>query len=67
MDRETQARRLVARLGQPFGGLLVTLAATNRRAMDYRRVAADSLITARFQDNIPLADILEDVRTLDIF
>ena len=66
MDRETQARRLVGRLRQPFGALLVTLAATNRRAMDYRRVAADSLIRVRFQDDVPLADILDNVRTLDI-
>ena len=66
MDREAQARQLVARLRQPFGALLVTLAATNRRAMDYRRVAADSLITVRFQDDVPLADILDNVRTLDI-
>jgi len=67
MDRETQARRLVARLRQPFGALLVTLAATtNRRAMDYRRVAADNLITVRFQESVSLADIQENVRTLDV-
>ncbi|KAI9462971.1 hypothetical protein HD554DRAFT_1425706 [Boletus coccyginus] len=66
MDRETRARQLVVRLRQPFGALLVTLAATNRRAMDYRRVAADSLITVRFQENVPLADILANVCTLDI-
>ena len=66
MDRETRARRLVARLRQPFGALLVTLAATNLRAMDYRRVAANSLITVRFQENVLLGDILGNVRTLDI-
>jgi len=66
MDRETRARRLVARLGQPFGGLLVTLASTGRRAVDYRRVAADSLITVRFQENVSLADLLDNVRTIDV-
>ncbi|KAF8432947.1 hypothetical protein L210DRAFT_3557133 [Boletus edulis BED1] len=66
MDRETGARRLVARLRQPFGALLVTPAATRRRATDYRRVAADSLITVQFQENVSLADILDHVRILDV-
>jgi hypothetical protein len=66
MDRETRARRLVARLRQPFGALLLTLASTGRRAVDYRRVAADSLITVQFQENVSLADILDNVRTLDV-
>ncbi|KAF8129771.1 hypothetical protein EV363DRAFT_1336453 [Boletus edulis] len=64
--RETRARRLVARLRQPFGALLFTLASTDRRATDYRRVAADSMITVRFQDNVSLANILDNVRTLDV-
>ncbi|KAF8435972.1 hypothetical protein L210DRAFT_3549697, partial [Boletus edulis BED1] len=51
MDKETRARRLVARLRQPFGALLVTLASTGRPTMDYRRVAADCLITVQLQDN----------------
>ena len=66
MDREMRARRLVARLRQPFGALLLTLAATGRRAADYRRVAADSLITVQFQENVSLADLLDNVRTLDV-
>ncbi|KAF8127261.1 hypothetical protein EV363DRAFT_1173089 [Boletus edulis] len=66
MDKETRARRLVARLRQPFGALLVTLASTGRRTMDYRRVAADSLITAQFQEGVSLADILDNVRVLDV-
>ena len=66
MDRETRARRLVARLRQPFGALLVTLASTGRRAVDYRRVAADSMITVQFQENILLTDILDSVRTVDV-
>ena len=66
MDRETRARRLVARLRQPFGALLLTLATTGRRAADYRRVAADSMITVQFQENISLADLLDNIRTLDV-
>jgi len=66
MDRETRARRLAARLRQPFGALLITLASTGRRAVDYRRVAADSMITVRFQENVSLADLLDNVRTIDV-
>ena len=66
MDRETRARRLVARLRQPFGALLVTLASTGRRVVDYRRVAADAMITVQFQESVSLADLLDNVGTLDI-
>ena len=66
MDTETRARQFVARLRQPFGALLVTLASTGRRQVDYRRVAADSLITVQFQENVSLADILDNVRTIDV-
>ncbi|KAF8130206.1 hypothetical protein EV363DRAFT_1399401 [Boletus edulis] len=66
MDRETRARRLVARLRQPFGAVLLALASTGGRAVDYRRVAADSLVTVQFQENVLLSDILDNVRTLDV-
>jgi hypothetical protein len=66
LDRETRARRFVARLRQPFGALLVTLASTGRRAVDYKRVAADTMITVQFQENVSLADILDNVRTIDV-
>ena len=66
MDREARARRFVARLRQPFGALLVTLASTGRRAVDYKRVAADSTITVQFQENVSLGDILDNVRTIDV-
>ena len=66
MDKETCARRLVARLRQPFGALLLTLTSTGGRAVDYKRVAADSLITVQFRENVSLADILDSVRTLDV-
>ena len=65
MDREMRARRLVACLRQPFGALLVTLASTDRRAA-YNRVAADSMITVQFQENASLADLLDNVRTIDL-
>ena len=39
---------------------------TGRRAMDYRRVATDAAITVRFQEHVSLADMLENVRTLDV-
>ncbi|KAF8435496.1 hypothetical protein L210DRAFT_2531246 [Boletus edulis BED1] len=60
VDRERGARRLVARLRLPFGALMFTLVSTGRRATDYKRVAADSLITVRFQDNVTLADTLDN-------
>ncbi|KAF8128157.1 hypothetical protein EV363DRAFT_1510285 [Boletus edulis] len=66
IDRESGARRLVARLRQPFGALLFALAQTGRRAVDYRRVAADSLITVQFRESVSLADILHNVRILDV-
>jgi hypothetical protein len=66
MDPETRARRFVARLRQPFGAILVTLASTGRGAVDYKRVAADAMITVQFQENVSLADILDNVRTIDV-
>ena len=66
MDRETRARRLVARLRQPFGALLVKLASGGQRTVDYRRVAADSMITVQFQESVSLADLLANVRTIDV-
>ena len=64
VDRATRVRRLVARLRQPFDALLLT--STGRGGMDYRRVAADSLITVRFQEGVSQADILDNVRTIDV-
>ena len=65
MDKETRARRLVARLRQPFGALLVRLESMGRRVVG-KRVAADSLITVQFQENVSLADVLDNVRTIDV-
>ncbi|KAF8128175.1 hypothetical protein EV363DRAFT_1170862 [Boletus edulis] len=68
VNRETGARQLVARLRQPFGALLLTVASTGRRdgAVDYKRVAADSLISVQLQESISLADILDNIRVLDV-
>jgi len=66
MDKETRARLLVAHLRQPFGALLVALASTGGHTADYKRVAADSMITVQFQEHFSLADILDNVRTLDV-
>ena len=66
MDRETRALRLVARLRQSFGALLLTLTSTRRRAVAYRRVAADNVITVQMGENLPLADVLDNVRILDV-
>ena len=66
MGREMRALRLVARLRQPFGALLFTLASTRRRAVEYRRVAADNMITVQIQENVSLSDLLENVRILDV-
>ena len=66
IDRETGARRLAVRLRQPFGALLLAVVSTRGHALDCRRVAADSLVTVRFQENVLLSDILDNVRTVDV-
>ncbi|KAF8551249.1 hypothetical protein OG21DRAFT_1445453 [Imleria badia] len=66
MDRETRALRLIARLRQPFGALLLTLTSTRRRSVVYRRVAADSTITVQLRESVPLSDLLDNVRILDV-
>ena len=66
MDRQTRALRLLARLRQPFGALLFTLTLTRRRAMVYRRVAADCAITVQLRESVPLNEILDNVRILDV-
>ena len=66
IDRETGARELVARLRQPFGALLLNHVPTGLRTTEYRRVGADCLITIQIRENFPLADILDNVRTIDV-
>ena len=66
VDRETGARRLAVRLRQSFGALLLAPKVEDRRIVGYQRVAADVLISVRFGEDVSLADILENVRTLDV-
>ena len=66
MDKETRARLLVAHPRQPFGALLVTLASRGGGTVDYKRVAADSVITVQFQKHYSLADILDNVCMLHV-
>ena len=66
VDRETGARRLAVRLRQPFGALLLAPKVEDRRIVGYQRVAADVLITVQLGEHVSLADILNNVRTLDV-
>ena len=66
VDRKRGARRLAVRLRQPFGALLLAPKVQDRRIVGYQRVAADVLISVRFGENVSLADILDNVRTLDV-
>ena len=61
-DLATRALRLVTRLRQPFGALLL---ATQAREQ-YRRVATDSLIMVRVREETPLADLMDGIRTVHI-
>ena len=61
-DLPTRALRLVVRLKQPFGALLLAPLA---RAQ-YRRVATDSLIMVRVREETGLNELMEGARTVDI-
>ena len=65
VNREAQAQQLVG-LRQPFGVLLIKPASGGQRAVDYRQVVADSMISVHFQQNVLLADLLDNVRTIDV-
>ena len=65
-DRETGARRLAVHLRQPFGALLLAPKVEARRIVGYQRVAADALISVRFGKDVSLADILNNVCTLNV-
>ena len=62
LDRTTQALRLVARVRQPFGALLFK--ALSR--VEYRRVAADSLIMVQVREEAPLTDLIDNIRTIEV-
>ena len=58
----TRALRLVARLRQPFGALLVAPLAR----VQYRRVATDSLIMVRVREETSLTELIDGIRRIDI-
>ena len=66
MHRELRALWLIAHLRQPFGALLLMLTSTRRRCVVYRRVATDSTITVQLRESVPLKEILDNVRILDV-
>ena len=65
-DKEMRALRVIARLRQPFGALLLTPNLTSVAA--YRRVATESLITVQVEEITPaiLNKLVDSVRTLDV-
>ncbi|KAI9571647.1 hypothetical protein HD554DRAFT_1800612 [Boletus coccyginus] len=61
-DLAVRALRLVARLRQPFGPLLLATLAREQ----YRRVATDSLIMVRVREETSLTDLMDGIRTVDV-
>ena len=66
VEKQTQALRFMARLRQPFGALL--LAQTRQRSKEYRRVAAESLITVQVEaiTLVTLDKLIKSVQVLDV-
>ena len=60
-DLSTRALRLIARLQQPFGALLLAPLAR----VQYKRVATDSLIMVRLR-KASMTELIDSVRTVDI-
>ena len=65
-EKQTRILQFIARLKQPFGALLLT--PTRRNVDEYRRVAAESLITVQVEDLTPaiLDKLVQGVRMLDV-
>ena len=61
-DDATRALRLVVRLKQPFGALLLVPFARAR----YRRIATDSLILVQVREETSLNELMNVIRTIDI-
>jgi len=61
-DLATRTLRLVVRLRQPFGALL--LASQSR--VQCKRVATDSFIKVHIQAETPLEELMDSIRTVDI-
>ena len=62
LDRATRALRLIARLRQPFGALLLETVAHAR----YRRVATDCLIMAQVREETSLTELIDGITMVDI-
>ena len=62
LDRTTRALRLIARLRQPFGALLLETVGHAR----YRRIAADCLIMAQVREETSLTELIDGITTVDI-
>jgi hypothetical protein len=62
LDDTSRVLRLVARLRQPFGALLLEPLSRAR----YRRVAADSLIMVQVREETSLTELMDGIRTVDI-
>ena len=58
----TRSLRLVVRLRQPFGALLLAPLAR----VQYRRVATESLVMARVRQKASLTELMNGIRTIDI-
>ena len=61
-DHATRSLRLVVRLQQPFGALLLAPLA----CVQYRRVATASLIMVRVRKETLLHELMDGIRTIDI-
>lgn len=62
LDKTTRALRLVARLRQPFGALVFMPLSR----VEYRRVAADSLIMTQISEEVPLDSLMDAICTIEI-
>ncbi|KAG0706091.1 hypothetical protein DFH29DRAFT_1025833 [Suillus ampliporus] len=60
-ESHSRALRLIVRLGQPFGALLLA----QQRSGEYKRIASDHNVVARIKDTTSVHDMM-DVRTLEI-
>ena len=66
MEKQKRVLQFVARLRRPFGALLLT--PTRQRMDEYRRVAAQSLITVQVEEITPMVldKLISGARTLDV-
>ena len=61
-DLATRALRLIVRLKQPFGALLLAPSARSQ----YKRVATDGLIMVRVREDTSLNELIDGIRRVDI-